>query len=192
TGMWISNNLRVTLTQLQNLPAQIRYGFAEFKLGRMLLGVTPISKDNKLHDAICAMYFVLSSDAATLEEVRQHWPKVAFVHDDEAVRECSRMLCEDKENSDGINVAVWGTDFQLAVWRELLHLKAGSKITYTELAERMERPNAVRAVANAVAKNEVALLIPCHRIVSKNGATKYHWGAKLKHELLRHEANTQI
>jgi len=54
----------------------------------------------------------------------------------------------------------------------------------------MGRPAAIRAVANAVAKNEVAILIPCHRIVSQNGASKYHWGAALKQQLLDFEKSS--
>lgn len=182
--------MQVFLTKLQKLPEVIRYGFVESKFGRILLGLTIIQKGAKDKcDAICLIYFVVKSDTETLDEVRQRWPNVELVPDAVAIEKCMNILSIDQENTAIVNIAVPGTDFQLSVWNALINLKSGSRITYAELAEILERPKAVRAVANAVAKNEVAILIPCHRIISKNGQTKYHWGANLKNELLNYEAN---
>ena len=62
-----------------------------------------------------------------------------------------------------------GTDFQKSVWRELMKITRGTTISYAELARRIGRPNAVRAVANAVGKNPCAPEIPCHRVVRSDG-----------------------
>lgn len=62
-----------------------------------------------------------------------------------------------------------GTDFQKSVWRELMKIPRGTTISYAELARRIGRPNAVRAVANAVGKNPCAPEIPCHRVVRSDG-----------------------
>jgi methylated-DNA-[protein]-cysteine S-methyltransferase len=62
-----------------------------------------------------------------------------------------------------------GTDFQKSVWRGLLTIPPGEIITYAELARRIGRPSAVRAVANAVGKNPLAPAIPCHRVVRSDG-----------------------
>jgi methylated-DNA-[protein]-cysteine S-methyltransferase len=62
-----------------------------------------------------------------------------------------------------------GTEFQKSVWRELLKIPHGETITYAELARRIGRPRAVRAVANAVGKNPRAPEIPCHRVVRSDG-----------------------
>lgn len=188
--MWISDNLEISLTKMHKLPATIQYGYIESKFGRILLGLTSIEGAKDEGDAICLFYFVVNSDSSTLDEVRRRWPNVDLQPNAVAVEEFSKILCRDQGNSAVINVAVPGTDFQLGVWNALIKLKSGRKITYTELAELLERPNAVRAVANAVAKNEVAILIPCHRIISKSGQLKYHWGAELKQELLTYEANS--
>lgn len=190
--MWISDDLQISLTKMHKLPAIIRYGYIESKFGRILLGLTSIEGAKHECDAICLIYFVVKSDSSTLDEVRRRWPNVELQPDAVAVEEFSKILCGDQENLAVINVAVPGTDFQLDVWNALIKLKSGRKITYAELAELLERPNAVRAVANAVAKNEVAILIPCHRIISKNGQSKYHWGAELKQKLLSYEANTNL
>lgn len=81
-----------------------------------------------------------------------------------------------------------GTSFQKSVWTTLLQIPAGQTKTYTELANMLGRPSAVRAVANACAANSLALLIPCHRIVNKNGTLSgYRWGADRKEILLDRE-----
>lgn len=190
--MWISDDLQISLTKMQKLPSIIRYGYIESKFGRILLGLTSIKCANDECDAVCLIYFVVNNDSSALDEVRRRWPNVELQADAVAVEKFSKILCGNQGNNAVINVAVPGTDFQLDVWNALINLKSGRKITYAELAELLERPTAVRAVANAVAKNEVAILIPCHRIISKNGQSKYHWGAELKQELLTYETNTNL
>ncbi len=82
-----------------------------------------------------------------------------------------------------------GTAFQCAVWRSLLEVGWGKRISYGALAGMLGRPQAVRAVASAVAANPIALLIPCHRIVRADGqAGGYRWGRGLKETLLELEA----
>ncbi|WP_289303199.1 methylated-DNA--[protein]-cysteine S-methyltransferase, partial [Methylophaga sp. UBA3996] len=74
------------------------------------------------------------------------------------------------------------------VWNTLLQIPAGQTRTYTELAMMLGRPSSVRAVANACAANSLALLVPCHRIVNKNGnLSGYRWGVERKQILLGRE-----
>lgn len=63
-----------------------------------------------------------------------------------------------------------GTDFQKKVWRELLKIPRGKTVTYKELAKKVGKPNAIRAVANAVGANPCAPFIPCHRVIRSNGS----------------------
>ncbi len=80
-----------------------------------------------------------------------------------------------------------GTPFQKKVWKELLKIKKGSVVTYTELAKRVGKPLAVRAVANAVGVNPVTVMIPCHRVVRSDGTLGGYsgkGGIKTKRELL--------
>src|SRR5262249_31436385 len=82
-----------------------------------------------------------------------------------------------------------GTTFQREVWTELQNVKPGETITYTELAARIGRPDAVRAVANACACNELAIAIPCHRAIRQDGTLAgYKWGVEWKQRLLVLEA----
>lgn len=86
---------------------------------------------------------------------------------------------------------VWesgGTDFQRQVWRALCDIPAGETISYAELARRIGRPKAVRAVGLANGANPVALVAPCHRVIGANGTlTGYGGGLHRKRWLLRHE-----
>ncbi|KAH8288524.1 hypothetical protein KR054_004521, partial [Drosophila jambulina] len=184
-AMWFTENPRIRLVPLENQPDLIRFSILATKFGRILMGIVDVGRNE---DAVCLLYFVEKSDEETLKELRQRWPKSELLQDDEPVRKVADKLFEgDKENSEVTAIAILGTEFQQAVWSALVGLKSGETCTYSQLAERMGRPKAVRAVANAVAKNEVAVLIPCHRIVSQNGATKYHWGSSLKRQLLTFE-----
>ncbi|WP_035059668.1 bifunctional DNA-binding transcriptional regulator/O6-methylguanine-DNA methyltransferase Ada [Andreprevotia chitinilytica] len=80
---------------------------------------------------------------------------------------------------------VRGTAFQLRVWQALRDIPAGTTLSYTDLAERIGSPKAVRAVAAACAANKIAVAIPCHRVVRNDGALAgYRWGIERKRSLL--------
>ncbi len=81
-----------------------------------------------------------------------------------------------------------GSPLQIEVWEALLQIPANQTMTYQELAERIGRPTAWRAVANAVARNDIAYFVPCHRVVRKNGDIGgYRWGEERKMMLLEVE-----
>lgn len=83
-----------------------------------------------------------------------------------------------------------GTPFQQQVWQVLRQIPAGSSISYRELAERLGRPTAARAVAAACAANPLAVLVPCHRVLDRRGGLAgYRWGVHRKAELLRREGH---
>jgi methylated-DNA-[protein]-cysteine S-methyltransferase len=89
---------------------------------------------------------------------------------------------------DGIPVDQPGGEFMVAAWRALRESRPGEPLTYTELATRAGRPAAVRAAANACARNNVALFVPCHRVLRTDGGLAgYRWGTGVKDWLLRHE-----
>jgi AraC family transcriptional regulator of adaptative response/methylated-DNA-[protein]-cysteine methyltransferase len=82
-----------------------------------------------------------------------------------------------------------GTAFQRRVWSALKQLPAGATATYGDIAARIGRPNAARAVAGACAANPLALAIPCHRVVRADGQLGgYRWGLERKRELLQRES----
>ncbi|MDI3316991.1 MAG: methylated-DNA--[protein]-cysteine S-methyltransferase [Bacillota bacterium] len=85
-----------------------------------------------------------------------------------------------------------GTPFQLQVWQELLRLPFGETVTYAQLAARVGRPRAARAVGGAMAANPVPLLVPCHRVVAEAGLGGYGGGLELKRRLLRLERGEAV
>jgi O-6-methylguanine DNA methyltransferase len=81
-----------------------------------------------------------------------------------------------------------GTPFQVSVWEELYRIPYGQTRTYAQIAERVGRPQAVRAVGAANGANPVAVIVPCHRVIGSNGTlTGYGGGLPMKHALLRLE-----
>lgn len=84
-----------------------------------------------------------------------------------------------------------GTPFQLAVWKALTRIPHGATASYRDIAEQIGEPKACRAVGNAIGRNPVMILIPCHRIVRSNGQMGgFRWGTALKRELLTREGTT--
>ncbi|HDI58993.1 MAG TPA: methylated-DNA--[protein]-cysteine S-methyltransferase [Desulfobacteraceae bacterium] len=86
-----------------------------------------------------------------------------------------------------------GTAFQVAVWQELQKIPYGCAVSYQDIARRVGRPNAVRAVGAANARNPLAIIVPCHRVIGANGhLTGYASGLWRKAWLLRHEGCQQV
>lgn len=91
-----------------------------------------------------------------------------------------------------VPLAPAGTEFQQRVWAALLDIPHGQTISYSELAYRIGRPTAIRAVGSANARNPISILIPCHRVVGSNGSlTGYAGGVDRKRWLLNHETSSQ-
>jgi len=83
-----------------------------------------------------------------------------------------------------------GTEFQIKVWQAVRTIPFGKTVSYNDIANLIHQPKAIRAVANAIAQNKLAYLVPCHRIIKKTGAIhKYRWGNDLKVKLLDWEKN---
>ena len=85
-----------------------------------------------------------------------------------------------------------GTDFQKEVWRATKDIEPGTTISYQQLANNLGKPKAVRAVGSALGKNNIAVIIPCHRIISSDGKlTGFRWGIQLKESLLEQEKSAR-
>jgi len=84
-----------------------------------------------------------------------------------------------------VPLAPQGTEFQKQVWQALLELKHGESCSYSDIAQKINRPKAVRAVGAANGANRIAIIIPCHRVIGKNGKlTGYAYGIEMKRQLL--------
>lgn len=90
-------------------------------------------------------------------------------------------------------IKMYGTAFQQKVWKALLTIPYGEVRSYTEIAQKIDRPKAVRAVANAIGQNPLLLIIPCHRVLRKDGSLSgFRAGISLKKKLLRLEGHPNI
>jgi O-6-methylguanine DNA methyltransferase len=97
-----------------------------------------------------------------------------------------------QEVSLNLPLDIQASTFQRRVWKEIQSIPYGSTSTYSEIASELGQPNAARAVAKACATNPVSLVIPCHRVVGKNGNLRgYRWGEKRKKDLLTLESTNQ-
>lgn len=106
-----------------------------------------------------------------------------------ALAELKRYFSGEKINFKG-PFLLFGTDFQKAVWKEISKIPYGQTVTYSQLAKRVGAENAVRAIGTTCGKNPILILIPCHRILGRNGKlTGYAGGLKLKEFLLNLEGD---
>jgi AraC family transcriptional regulator of adaptative response/methylated-DNA-[protein]-cysteine methyltransferase len=165
---------------------EIRYGFHATPFGECLLALTT--------RGVCALRFVDSSGrAGALRELQDDWPQARLrVAPAETVRVVQRLFGHSGRGAP-LTLHVAGTNFQVRVWEALLRIPSGAVTSYEDLAALAGRPNAARAVGSAMARNPVALLIPCHRVIRKTGAFgEYRWGEARKRLVLGWEATRAL
>ena len=91
----------------------------------------------------------------------------------------------DERTEFNLPLDIKGTAFQLSVWQQLLHIPYGITVAYSYIAEKINNPKAVRAVGRAIGQNPLSIVIPCHRVIGKNGAlTGFRGGLEMKEILL--------
>jgi methylated-DNA-[protein]-cysteine S-methyltransferase len=135
-------------------------------------------------------------EAEVLEQLRMHYGADGFQlesgHNPHGLSDALRNYFAGQLNAiDRLRVETGGTPFQREVWRELRNIQCGTTISYAELAQRIGRPNAVRAVGLANGSNPVPIVVPCHRVIGSNGSlTGYGGGIERKRWLLQHEKCT--
>lgn len=161
---------------------RIRYAVAPCALGWVIVAAT--------RKGVCAIEF--DASAPTLvERVRARFPQAQFEPPDPEFKRWIARVLSYLDQPRGVlelPLDVQGTVFQRRVWQALQALPAGRTASYSELAERIGQPTAIRAVAHACALNTVAVAIPCHRAVRADGSLAgYRWGIARKAALLRRE-----
>lgn len=158
----------------------ITAGFAPSPFGRCLVAQSP--------RGICRLSFV---DSAAEERewaaLRQAWPQARLRRDDAvAARTAAAVFASSGQQT--LRLLAQGSPFQVLVWQALLRVPFGTTLSYGQLAAAIGRPTAARAVAGAVARNPLAFLIPCHRVLPASGAIGgYRWGEHRKKAILAWE-----
>jgi len=115
------------------------------------------------------------------------WPNARFVRNDAAIAPVAARIFDPGRWSaeQPVRVVLIGTDFEVKVWETLLKIPCGKATTYRDVANRIGKPSAARAVGAAVGKNPISFVVPCHRVVGSSGAlTGYHWGVPRKRAIL--------
>ena len=157
----------------------IRYTIVDSPLGRLLVAST-----NK---GVCAVSLG-DSDDALIASLTGEYPAAQIHRDDNALRErvdAVIRLLSGRRPDKQLPVDIQVTAFQWQVYQALLAIPPGDTRTYEEVAKTIGKPKAVRAVGNACALNPVAVVIPCHRVVRKDGRLGgYRWGLERKKRLL--------
>ncbi|MEW5925142.1 MAG: methylated-DNA--[protein]-cysteine S-methyltransferase [Candidatus Zixiibacteriota bacterium] len=163
---------------------KIEYGFHPSPFGQCLLAATA--------RGICHLSFV--DDGAEPQAVRilkKNWPKAEFIENKKLIESYINQIFDITHNSrpQPFHLLIRGTNFQVNVWRALLTIPGGKVVSYQDIAAFIGHPTAFRAVANAIANNPIAYLIPCHRVIAKSGKLhQYRWGTARKKALFVHEA----
>lgn len=173
-------------------PALVRYDWLPGPLGRMLVtheqsheGIDEGADEGADEGLITGLYF---DGQRHMPRIEAHW-----VHDGSApvigrLRAQLEAYFEGRSSRFDLPLRLRGTLFQERVWRALAGIAPGDSLTYAELARRIDKPKAVRAVGAAVGRNPVSILVPCHRVLGRGGSlTGYAGGLERKAHLLRLE-----
>ena len=130
-------------------------------------------------------------DKAMLDDMTRRWPKAAYSENSaQTAQLAARVFNPDLWRPDRpLRVVMIGTDFEVRVWETLLGIPMGKCSTYSDIANKIGRPKAARAVGAAVGKNPMSFVVPCHRVLGRSGdITGYHWGLTRKRAMLGWEA----
>jgi len=170
---------------------RMAYGVHQTPFGPCLVAAT--------ERGICRMTFFDDAGEEALRALRADWPRADIRFQPAATEPYVRQIFFGVGAAgQKLNVLVKGTNFQVKVWEALLAIPAGYVTTYQGIARQLGNPKALQAVGSAVGANPVAYLIPCHRVIRKEGLLgEYRWGAVRKKaiigwELARGEANPMV
>jgi AraC family transcriptional regulator of adaptative response/methylated-DNA-[protein]-cysteine methyltransferase len=176
---------------------EIRHGFYATPFGDCLIATT---ERGICHFGFCeavdrtaagAREPSRGEDALELRALQDRWPRARLESDGGTADALVARLfgSSDATRTDPFHLLVKGTNFQIQVWRALISIPPGCAVSYQDVARRVGRRDAVRAVAGAIAANSIGYLIPCHRVLRSSGALSgYRWGSERKLALLAWES----
>lgn len=161
----------------------IRFAVGECSLGSILVAAS--------EKGICSILLGDDPDAL-LRDLQNRFPKARLIGGDPSFESWVASVVgfvEAPRLGLDLPLDIRGTAFQLRIWQTLREIPPGSMASYAEIAERIGAPRSVRAVARACAANPLAVAIPCHRVVRRDGnVSGYRWGVERKRTLLEREA----
>ncbi len=162
----------------------LTYGFHSSPFGEAILVAAP--------RGLAGLGFVDDGDReAALADMQRRWPRARLERDDEATAALARRAFDpDLWSPDQpLRIVMIGGDFEMRVWETLLCVPFGRLTTYGDIAVKLGKPTAARAVGTAVGRNPISFVVPCHRVLGRSGAlTGYHWGLSRKQAIIGWEA----
>jgi AraC family transcriptional regulator of adaptative response/methylated-DNA-[protein]-cysteine methyltransferase len=173
-GEWKTGGVGLTLT----------YGFHPSPFGTAIV----IASDRGLAGLAFADP---GGEQASLADMQRRWPRATYLEDHAGTAQLAQRIFDTRlwRADQPLRVVLIGTDFEVRVWETLLKIPMGRAVSYSDIATKISRPKASRAVGAAVGKNPVSFVVPCHRALGKSGAlTGYHWGITRKQAMLGWEA----
>jgi AraC family transcriptional regulator of adaptative response/methylated-DNA-[protein]-cysteine methyltransferase len=160
-----------------------RYGYHPSPFGEAIIVATP--------RGLAGLGWTDGDQTSALNDMRRRWPAADFLRDDAATAAyAARAFNPAQWRADRpLRVALIGADFEIKVWETLLKIPVGRATTYSDIARKLDKPKAARAVGAAVGRNPISFVVPCHRVLGKSGAlTGYHWGVQRKQAIIGWEA----
>jgi AraC family transcriptional regulator of adaptative response/methylated-DNA-[protein]-cysteine methyltransferase len=158
---------------------RIEYGFHETPFGKCLIGIT--------ERGICWLSFLIGKQdpRVELENMKHHWNNSVFHEDQFLTQAFVEKIFSPIATSQKLHLLVKGTNFQVKVWEALLRIPTGSVTTYQTIANSVNNPKALQAIGSAVGSNHIAYLIPCHRVIRKDGILgEYRWSSVKKKSII--------
>jgi AraC family transcriptional regulator, regulatory protein of adaptative response / methylated-DNA-[protein]-cysteine methyltransferase len=173
-GEWKSGGVGLTMS----------YGFHPSPFGTALVMTT--------HRGLAGLAFAdPGEEEAALADMKGRWPKADMVEDRPRTARLAQRIFDTAlwRADQPLRVVLIGTDFEIRVWKTLLKIPMGRAMTYSDIATKVGATKAARAVGAAVGKNPLSFVVPCHRVLGRDGAlTGYHWGLTRKRAMLGWEA----
>jgi AraC family transcriptional regulator of adaptative response/methylated-DNA-[protein]-cysteine methyltransferase len=160
----------------------LRYGIHASPFGLCLVAVT--------ERGICHLGFVQTSEGDAIDALVAEWSQAKMIEDHKSTAPLIEPIFDlSQRGRESLRLHLRGTNFQIKVWEALLQIPQGTVTTYEGIATRIGNPSALRAVGTAVGHNPVAVLIPCHRVLRKDGDFgNYRYGSARKKALLAYES----
>jgi AraC family transcriptional regulator of adaptative response/methylated-DNA-[protein]-cysteine methyltransferase len=162
----------------------LAFGFHDSPFGETIVVTTP--------RGLAGLGFVDEGKReAALADMQRRWPRAKFVANPDATAPYVARAFDPNQwrPETPLRIVMIGTDFELRVWETLLTVPMARATTYSDIARRIGKPKAARAVGAAVGRNPISFVVPCHRVLGRSGAlTGYHWGLARKQAIIGWEA----
>lgn len=167
----------------------IFYGFHPSPFGSALIMATD--------RGVCGLAFAdgEAERSEALEDMAARWPSAKYREDKAVTGAHARQIFAPQSwrRDRPIRLVLIGTDFEVRVWETLLRIPAGRQVTYSDVAAHIGKPSASRAVGSAVGRNPISFVVPCHRVLRKDGGLGgYHWGITRKRAIIGWEKGQMV